>query len=181
MDKLLVKKSKFLAMVLRHAPELIELKLDENGWADIRELVSKANSYGMSLKKSDIEIIVAENDKKRFTISDNGDKIRAAQGHSIDIEVAYDKTKPPDFLFHGTATKSLDNIMRDGLKSMDRNHVHLSVDVETAFNVGSRHGKPIILKIDAETAYHDGVNFYLSDNGVWLTEFIDVKYITINY
>lgn len=179
MDKMFTKKSKFLSLVLRHKPELIDIKLDVAGWVLITDLIKKSKAYGMNISKSDIDEIVAENDKKRFTISENGMKIRAAQGHSVNIDVGYEAQKPPSTLFHGTSVNTLDDIMKDGIKPMSRNHVHLSVDKETAHKVGSRHGKVILLKIDAYAMHQNGVKFFVSDNGVWLTDFVDRKYIEI--
>ena len=171
-DKELTKKSKFLSLVLRHKPEDIGLKLDENGWTDIVDLCKKAN-----IKWQDLKEVVEKNNKKRFEISNNGQKIRACQGHSIDIDLDLEPVTPPAFLYHGTATQFISPIMKSGLKPMKRDHVHLSATKETAINVGGRHGKPVVLIVTALTMHDDGYKFYLSTNGVWLTKEVPVKYI----
>ena len=124
-----------------------------------------------------LEIVVETNDKKRFAFNENKTRIRANQGHSVEIDLALKPIVPPEFLYHGTAEKSLNSIFENGIQKMNRQHVHLSQDKETALKVGSRHGKPIILTILSEQMYQDGNLFYQSDNGVWLTDFIDIKYI----
>lgn len=176
-EKEVVKKSKFLSLILRHKPEEIGLILDEHGWADINELIDKAQKKGTKINLEEIKYIVENNDKKRFTFNDDFSKIRANQGHSIEVDLELQETEPPEFLFHGTAEKSIEGILKSGIKTMQRNHVHLSKDNETAEKVGQRHGKPVILKIKSGEMYKDGLKFYISKNGVWLTEYIDPKYI----
>lgn len=173
--------SKFLSLVLRHKPEAIGLTLDEQGWADIDELVDKANrsDQGITLTRSLLQDVVDSSDKKRFTVSENGQKIRAAQGHSVDIDLQLKPVEPPEFLYHGTATRFLDSILKEGLKPQQRQHVHLSKDVETATAVGQRYGKPVILTIKALLMHEQGFSFYLSENGVWLTDAVPKAYITI--
>lgn len=180
-DKL-VNTSKFLSLVLRHAPETIGLKLDENGWANIDELLQDAARHirGSNLNRELLEEIVASSDKQRFVISEDGQRIRANQGHSVAIDLALEPRVPPVELFHGTATRFLDGIFAEGLKKVSRQHVHLSPDRETALKVGQRHGKPAILSIAAAAMHADGHLFYLSDNGVWLTDQVPVKYIGFN-
>ena len=170
-----VHQSKVLSLVLRHKPETIGLKLDRNGWASIKELLARMNECGHSINREELDVVVEENNKKRFRIE--GDKIRASQGHSIDVDLQMEAKEPPYMLYHGTATRFLDSIMKDGLISKKRQHVHLSNDEDTARSVGSRHGKVIVLLIDAKKMYRDGKKFYLSDNGVWLTDKVERKYI----
>ncbi len=165
--------SKYLSYILRHKPDIIGLVLDENGWANIDELIVKTKEF--ELTEELIFKIVQENDKQRFMIQNN--KIRANQGHSINIDLNLKPMLPLDILYHGTASKHVDAIMREGIKSMRRQYVHLSNDIETATKVGSRHGEPIILKIDTMQMYKDGYEFYLSANGVWLTKTVPTKYI----
>ena len=172
-------KSKFLSLVLRHKPEVIDLTLDENGWADIKELITKASAKDVILSQEIIKVVIETNDKQRFTYNDVKSKIRANQGHSIKIDIDLESVEPPSLLYHGTAKRNIDSILEKGIDKRNRQHVHLSNEIETAKNVGSRHGKPIILIIDASQMQRDGIKFYLSKNKVWLTEFVDAKYITI--
>ena len=172
-------KSKFLSLVLRHKPEVIDLTLDENGWADIKELITKASAKDVILSQEIIKVVIETNDKQRFTYNDVKSKIRANQGHSIKIDIDLESVEPPSLLYHGTAKRNIDSILEKGIDKRNRQHVHLSNEIETAKNVGSRHGKPIILIIDASQMHRDGIKFYLSKNKVWLTEFVDAKYITI--
>lgn len=169
--------SKFLSLVLRHKPETIGIKLDQNGWIDINELIEKSNKYGVQFDRETLNHIVATNSKKRFAISENFDKIRASQGHSVKIELGYINKKPPEILFHGTSEKSVQSILEKGLKRQNRQHVHLSNDIETANKVGQRHGKPYIFEVLAEQMFNDNFEFFISDNGVWLTENVPKKYL----
>jgi len=166
--------SKYLSLILRHKPEAINLKLDEKGWADIDEIILKTKKF--SLNRKLIEKVVLEDNKQRYIIS--GDKIRANQGHSINVNLELKPETPPKVLYHGTATRFLDSIMKTGLKALNRQYVHLSKDLKTAKNVGSRHGKVVILNIDTVSMLKDGFKFYVSENGVWLTNYVSVKYIT---
>ena len=171
--------SKFLSLVLRHKPEIINLNLDENGWTSVDELItkSKRDSYeGFTFEE--LEEMVETNDKKRFIFNEDKTRIRANQGHSIDIDLALKPQRPPEFLYHGTAQKNVDSILENGIEKRNRQHVHLSLDKETATKVGMRHGKPIILIINSGKMFEEGVLFYLSENGVWLTDFVDAKYIS---
>lgn len=179
-EKQLTHISKFLSLVLRHQPETISIQLDQNGWTDVNELIEKANDYGIKFDKETLKHIVATNSKKRFAFNDTLDKIRASQGHSIEIELGYTNQKPPTILFHGTAEKFVQPILDTGLEKRNRQHVHLSSDLETALKVGQRHGKPFIFKVLAEQMYNDNFQFYISDNGVWLTDNVPTKYLKRN-
>ncbi|KFA57973.1 RNA:NAD 2'-phosphotransferase [Gilliamella apicola] len=171
MNKQLDKISKFLSYILRHQPEAIGITLDSDGWTNIDSLIMQANQYGESLTRELIEQIVKTSDKKRFTISDDGLKIRAAQGHSTQqVKISHVEHMPPEFLYHGTATRFTDSIKKQGLVAGSRHYVHLSSDEKTANTVGKRHGKPIVLKVKALKMHHQGFKFYLADNGVWLTD-----------
>lgn len=171
--------SKFLSLVLRHKPETIGIQLDQNGWIDIDELIAKSNKYGMQINRETLNHIVATNSKKRFAFNDKLTKIRASQGHSVEIELGYKNQKPPEILFHGTSEKSVQSILDKGLEKRNRQHVHLSSDIETAIMVGQRHGKPIVFMVLAERMYNDKFEFYFSENGVWLTENVPTKYLKV--
>jgi putative RNA 2'-phosphotransferase len=179
-DKQLTHISKFLSLVLRHQPETIDIQLDQNGWTDVNELIEKAKNYGIKFDREILNHIVATNTKKRFAYNDTFDKIRASQGHSIEIELGYISQKPPVILFHGTGEKSVQSILDSGLEKRSRQHVHLSSDIETAIKVGQRHGKPMVFKVLAEEMYSDNFQFYISDNGVWLTDKVPTKYLKQN-
>ncbi|MCP4701172.1 MAG: RNA 2'-phosphotransferase [Gammaproteobacteria bacterium] len=179
MNQRLVKTSKFLSYVLRHKPHEIGLDLDGQGWASIDELINAAMKHGTKLDYELIKEVVATNDKKRFALSEDGKKIRANQGHSIKIELGLEAIVPPQFLFHGTATRFMKMIKQQGLKPCGRHHVHLSADYKTAIKVGMRHGIPVVLRIEAEQMYSDGAKFYVSENGVWLTDRVEPKYFSI--
>ncbi|MDR2954317.1 MAG: RNA 2'-phosphotransferase [Prevotella sp.] len=169
---------KFLSLVLRHEPQKIGIRLDENGWADVQELIQKCAMHRVNFTMAELEEIVATNDKKRYSFNEDKTRIRANQGHSIEIDLTLSPVEPPEFLYHGTADRFYTSMMSEGIKKMSRQHVHLSKDKETAHKVGSRHGRPIILTILAKQMYHDGIEFFQSDNEVWLTDFIDPKYIS---
>jgi putative RNA 2'-phosphotransferase len=169
---------KFLSLVLRHDPAKIELELDENGWANVKELIEKCRKHRYHFSMEDLIEIVETNDKQRYSFNEKQNKIRANQGHSIDIDLALSAVEPPEYLYHGTATRFLSSIMEQGIVKGSRRHVHLSKDKETAIKVGARHGKPVILIIMSGKMYQDGILFYQSDNGVWLTNYVDIKYIS---
>ena len=175
----IVRKSKFLSLVLRHNPGKIGLTLDENGWARIDELIQCAGRNRVSLSVESIREIVESNDKKRFAISEDGSRIRANQGHSVQIDLALKPQEPPDFLYHGTATRFLDSILSTGLNSGNRQHVHLSADFETAVKVGSRHGKPVVLRVSSGDMHRAGIQFFLSENGVWLSNVVLNQYLSL--
>ena len=168
-----MREGKTLAFLLRHDKEaLVEGVIDRNGWRDVRDLVTH-HGYTIPL----LETIVTTDDKGRYEFDKPHTKIRARQGHSIDVDVGLCETVPPITLYHGTAVASIDAIYRDGIKPQSRLYVHLSSDMETAFKVGSRHGKPCAIEIDTVGMIEHGMKFYLSNNGVWLTPFVDKSYI----
>lgn len=170
--------SKFLSLILRHKPETIEVHLDESGWTDIAELVEKSRKAGVSLNPDLIRKIVTTSDKQRFAISEDGLRIRANQGHSIAVDLGFEEATPPCLLYHGTATRNLTAIRQQGLIKGNRQYVYLSPDKETAESVGKRYGNPFVLTIHADRMYRDGFKFYLSANGVWLTDHVPKEYIT---
>ena len=147
--------SKFLSLVLRHQPETIGIELDQNGWTDVDTLLKKSNDYGIKLDNETLKYIVESNSKKRFAFNETFDRIRASQGHSVQIELGYTSQKPPEILFHGTGEKSVQSILDTGLQKQNRQQVHLSADIETAIKVGQRHGKPFVFKVLAEQMFKD--------------------------
>lgn len=173
-----VKISKLLSYVLRHKPESIGLSLNDKGWANIDELISKSSR--VKLTREDISRVVKNNDKKRFIISTDGQSIRANQGHSVNVDLGLKPVSPPKVLFHGTATRFWPSIQTEGLKKMNRQHVHLSEDKETAAKVGVRHGKLQILTIDCLAMTAAGHIFYVSENGVWLTEAVPPGFLSLS-
>lgn len=175
-----VRISKFLSLVLRHNPALIGLELDANGWASVTELLAKMKAKDHGISIDELKHIVETNSKKRFAFNDDFEKIRANQGHSVEVDLGYEKQVPPFELFHGTAQKNLDLILKTGIKKMKRHHVHLSTDKVTAQKVGMRHGKPVILSVNAKGMADSGFDFYLSNNGVWLTDFVPVEFIKLD-
>lgn len=174
--KLLVS-SKFLSLVLRHKPELIGLELDAGGWAGVDELIEKFRAHGKDLDSEELKKLVETNDKKRFSFNNDRSKIRANQGHSIQVDLDLQPQVPPQFLYHGTTERFVTNIFLSGLQKMKRQHVHLSNNPSTAIEVGRRHGKPVVFEISAGSMYRDDYIFYLSENGVWLTDEVPVAYM----
>jgi len=171
--------SKFMSLVLRHRPEAIGLELDESGWADVSTLIAKMQDSGSAIDVELLNQIVATNAKKRFAFNDDSSKIRASQGHSVAVDLGFVPQQPPEMLFHGTAAQNRDAILAEGLKKGTRQHVHLSTDTETAKQVGSRHGRPIIFTVLSGQAHKDGYKFYQSENGVWLTDNVPAKYVAL--
>ncbi|MBI3217985.1 MAG: RNA 2'-phosphotransferase [Bacteroidetes bacterium] len=176
-DKELTHLSKFLSLVLRHQPETIGIQLDQQGWVAVHELLEKSARYGTPIDRATLDVVVESNSKKRFAFNEAGDKIRASQGHSVSVELGYESQQPPDILYHGTGEKSVASILSSGLEKRRRQHVHLSRDIETAMKVGQRHGKPVIFKVLAQQMHDEKYRFYISDNGVWLTDHVPVKYL----
>lgn len=171
--------SKFLSLVLRHAPEKIGLTLGPQGWVPVAELLSRMNRAGQPVTQDALFRIVAESDKQRFTLSEDRTQIRAAQGHSVKVDLGLTPAEPPPKLFHGTADKNLDAILREGLRPGKRMQVHLSADHATAVNVGQRHGRPVVLDVDCTAMRAAGHLFYRADNGVWLTDSVAPEYLAL--
>ena len=170
-------KSKFLSLVLRHQPELIGIVLDDAGWTDVDTLLAKARSKGTSITRDELAEIVKSSDKQRFALSPDGTRIRANQGHSVEVELDLPPTPPPAVLLHGTVDKFLESIRKTGLVKGSRHHVHLSADLETASKVGERRGKPVLLEIRADAMADAGHVFYRSANGVWLVDHVPPEFI----
>ncbi|MFC4030523.1 RNA 2'-phosphotransferase [Streptomyces polygonati] len=169
-EKRAVRVSKFLSMVLRHKPETVGVVLDEGGWVDVGVLMAACAAKGRRFSRAELDHVVATNSKKRFAFSEDGLRIRANQGHTVAVELGLAATAPPGVLYHGTAAATVPVILREGLKPMTRRDVHLSADVETAIRVGSRHGRPVVLEVDAAGLAATGHEFRVSANGVWLTD-----------
>lgn len=169
--------SKFLSLVLRHQPEKLGIELDAAGWVSVDELLAKVNAQAFRLDRAMLEAVVKDNDKQRFAFSEDGARIRASQGHSIEVELDYQPMEPPAVLYHGTSRHFLEGIRAGGLQKRQRHHVHLSADRETAQKVGQRHGPPVILTVLAGEMQRAGHAFYRSANGVWLTEAVAPEFL----
>ncbi len=170
--------SKWLSYVLRHNPQSAGLTLDSAGWIGIDLLLAAANSNGQRTERSDLEEVVASSDKQRFAFNADRTQIRANQGHSIPVDLQLPVMVPPAILFHGTAERFIDSILCDGLRPQQRHHVHLSADPKTAITVGGRHGKPVLININAARMHADGHVFRCSENGVWLAEHVPPTYLS---
>ena len=179
MKKELISTSKFLSLILRHKPETIGLSLDAHGWVSIQALLDAANAHDHPISRELLDEVVFTNDKKRFSYSPDGWMIRANQGHSIEVDLELEPIEPPAILYHGTVDRVLNSIQATGLQKMNRQYVHLSATVEIASCVGGRRGKPVVLSIDTEKMYRDEHLFFLSPNGVWFTDSVPWKYITL--
>src|SRR5215475_15487733 len=177
MDNRAVRISKFLSLTLRHQPEKIVLRLSESGWVSVERLIAASRRAGIELTLEELQNIVDNNDKKRFSLSEDGLWIRANQGHSVKVELGYAPTVPPEILYHGTAERFLNSIKQQGLIKGKRHHVHLSADAGMAEKVGQRHGKPVVLTVAAGQMRRDEFVFCRSENGVWLTEHAPVRYL----
>lgn len=170
--------SKFISLILRHKPEIINLTLDEHGWAYVQELIKGINrSKGQIIDQELLEEIVRTDEKQRYSFNEDHTLIRANQGHSIPVDVELEEKNPPDILWHGTGDKYVASIDKQGLIPKGRLYVHLSSDIDTARKVGSRHGKPVIYSIDCGQMSEDGYRFFLSANKIWLTKEVPARYL----
>ena len=169
--------SKYMSLILRHKPDVIGIELDEHGWANTDDLISgiEKDNHGFDFEL--LEKIVKTDNKQRYSFNDDKTLIRANQGHSIPVDVELEEKEPPKFLYHGTGEKYVSSILEQGLTPKSRLYVHLSKDIETAQNVGRRHGKEVVYKIEAHEMYQDGYKFYLSVNGVWLAKGVPLQYM----
>lgn len=167
--------SKFLSRHLRHRPADIGLTLDEGGWVDVEDLLAACARHGVVITRDELEHVVESNDKRRFTM--DGNRIRANQGHSVEVDLGLVPVKPPQLLYHGTVAANLAKIRAEGLRPMARHDVHLSSDVDTATRVGSRRGKPVVLTVQAEAMYDEGYEFWISANGVWLVAEVPPRFL----
>lgn len=171
--------SKFLALVLRHDPARIGLTLDPKGWADVDQLLTAAARGGLAISREELEAVVRDNPKQRFTLDAEANRIRANQGHSLDIDLGLVPLEPPAVLYHGTGRVTLAAVLDEGLRPMGRRQVHLSADPDTAVAVGRRHGPAVVLIVDSAAMHADGHRFYRSVNGVWLTDQVPSRYLTL--
>lgn len=171
--------SKYLSRHLRHDPGRIGLTLDPQGWTPVEDLLRAAAAHGFAFSRSELEQVVAGNDKQRFALDDTGDRMRAQQGHSVPVDLGLSAAEPPEWLYHGTTPRFLAAIRADGLRPMSRHDVHLSPDRETAERVGARRGRPVVLPVAAGAMHRDGHVFRLSGNGVWLTESVPPRYVNM--
>ncbi|PKQ31275.1 MAG: RNA 2'-phosphotransferase [Actinobacteria bacterium HGW-Actinobacteria-2] len=170
--------SKFLSLVLRHSPETVGISLDAQGWVGVDELLAACGQHGRSISRAELDEVVAISPKRRFAFSEDGRRIRASQGHSVSVDLGYEPSDPPAVLYHGTVARALEAIREDGLRPMQRHHVHLSADIATALSVGGRRGAPVVLVIDAAAMSAAGIAFFVSANGVWLTEHVPSRFIS---
>lgn len=172
------KTSIFISLILRHKPEVIGITLDAKGWADVNELIDGINATGnYHIDMQMLEEIVRTDNKQRYSFSEDKTKIRANQGHSVQVNVELKEEQPPEFLYHGTGEKYVESISKDGLIPKSRLYVHLSKDIRTAENVGSRHGKPYIFKVHSGEMFRCGHEFWISENGVWLVKAVPTEYL----
>ncbi len=172
-----VKISKYLSKHLRHDPERIGLTLEPGGWVRVDDLLAACQRNAMALTREELDYVVENNNKQRFGFDETGEKIRARQGHSVEVDLELTEQMPPEILFHGTGAQFVAPIRKDGLKKMRRQHVHLSSDTETAIAVGRRHGRPVVLTVLAGDLHRAGHTFYQADNGVWLTDSVPPQFL----
>jgi len=178
-EKRMVKVSKYLSKHLRHQPERLGLVLEPGGWVPVDVLLQACAAHAFPLSRAELEQVVGASDKQRFAFSEDGARIRANQGHSVEVDLGLPPVTPPDVLYHGTGATSVDSILASGLQRRDRHHVHLSPDVDTATRVGRRHGKPVVFAVDAARMAADGFLFYVSENGVWLVDAVPAQYLSV--
>lgn len=178
-EERIVKISRYLSKHLRHQPERIGLRLEPGGWVGVGDLLDACRRNHLSLTREELDEVVARNDKKRFSFSEDGSRIRANQGHSVEVDLELEAVTPPDTLYHGTGASSVDAILREGLHKQGRHHVHLSRDIETAIRVGARHGRPVVFSIDTRAMSEAGYPFFVSANDVWLADSVPARFLTI--
>ena len=171
--------SKMLSLVLRHQPQSIGIRLDNSGWVEVDVLLVAMQRHrnGKGVDREALEQVVTTNDKQRFEFSNDGTRIRARQGHSVEVELGYAPAEPPEFLFHGTPESVVPAIQKSGLKKMARHHVHLHVDGKTSREVGARRGKPVLLIVRSQQMHQAGHLFYVTSNDVWLTDEVPPQFI----
>ncbi|HEX8370018.1 MAG TPA: RNA 2'-phosphotransferase [Pyrinomonadaceae bacterium] len=178
-EKYLVKVSKYLSKHLRHQPARLGLSLDAGGWVKVDDLLKACAKNNFPITLAELKEVVEKNDKRRFSFDASGEKIRASQGHSVEVDLQLKSQTPPARLFHGTAERNISMIREHGLLKMARHHVHLSVDTETARKVGMRYGKPVIFEIDTMAMLENGFEFFVSENGVWLVESVPPEFLEV--
>jgi putative RNA 2'-phosphotransferase len=179
-DSRVVKISKYLSRHLRHAPGRIGVELDPGGWLPVSELLDACQKNKFPVQLAELKKVVAENDKQRFSFDSTGTLIRANQGHSVEVDLQLEPSVAPDILYHGTDSTAVESIFSQGIRKMSRHHVHLSVNIQTARQVGARHGIPAVFTVDAAAMQRDGHTFYCSANQVWLVDFVPPAYLKIS-
>jgi putative RNA 2'-phosphotransferase len=172
-----VRRSKLVSRVLRHRPGSVGIVLDAQGWTDVTELLEALTAHGHQISRPDLERVVHRNDKQRFEWDTAADRIRARQGHSVEVDLGLSPSAPPDRLYHGTPRRNLDPILAAGLEPRGRHHVHLSEDADTASRVGARRGEPVVLVVDAAVMAMEGFLFWRTTNAVWLTETVPPRFL----
>jgi len=172
-----VRRSKFLAHLLRHRPETLDLDMNRAGWVRVDSLLRQLEARDASWTREHLEQIVRQSPKNRFAFDASGERIRARYGHSVEVDLGYEPAIPPDVLFHGTPEAAVDAIRIEGLRPMDRQQVHLSDDDASAREVARRRGRPVVLRVDARQMQADGVRFYRTDSGVWLVDRVPPEYL----
>ena len=175
--------SKYLALRLRHKPHEAGLAMSPDGWVEVEALLHAAAGDGVAIGLDELRLVVATNSKQRYELDGTGRRIRARQGHSVEVDLGLEAGMPPDALYHGTVRRFLDQILSEGLRPMGRQHVHLAADPATAVEVGRRRGAPVLLVVRAGRMVASGYAFWRSSNGVWLTlavppEFVQEKATT---
>lgn len=170
--------SKYLSYILRHNPGDIGVTPDQAGWVHVDTLLARSSKQGLTFSREELEEVVNRSSKQRFALSEDGAYIRANYGHSIDIDPGYTPKEPPEKLYHGTASRNLRSIREKGLHSGNRQYVHLSVTRDDAIAVGQRHGRPVVLTIHSLKMFEEGISFYQSESGIWLTKRVPPEYIT---
>jgi putative RNA 2'-phosphotransferase len=173
----MVRISKRMSLHLRHAPERIGIELEPGGWVDVERFLTALRAHGFRVSRAELDEVVRQNDKQRFAFDESGGRIRASQGHSVEVDLELAPVDPPAILYHGTAERFLSKIEDAGLLPMSRHHVHLSADVDTATKVGTRHGRPVVLLVDAAAMAGAGHVFHISANRVWLTGTVPARYL----
>ncbi|MCC2672626.1 MAG: 2-phosphotransferase [Armatimonadetes bacterium] len=176
--KRIVNVSKYLSRHLRHNPTALGLILEPGGWVRVDDLLAGCSRKGFHISRAELDEVVAQNDKQRFSFDASGKRIRANQGHSVEVDLQLEPTAPPAVLYHGTGHGTAGAVAKEGLRKMRRHHVHLSADIETATRVGARHGRPVVFAIDAQAMAAAGVEFFCSDNGVWLVDEVPAQFLT---
>jgi putative RNA 2'-phosphotransferase len=179
MDRRLTTVSKYLSKYLRHAPQELGLTLQPGGWVPVDDLLVAAGRHGLPITYDELVECVETNDKQRFAFDETGELICANQGHSVPVDLHLEEKQPPESLYHGTVERFLPSIVAEGLHKGRRHHVHLSKDIETAHKVGARRGKPVILQVAAGRMYREGHRFFLSANGVWLTDAVPAGFLSM--
>lgn len=177
--KRLTKISKYLSYHLRHHPEALGLELAVGGWVEVEALLKAAREQGFTISPQELEIVVAQNDKKRFAFDPSHTYIRANQGHSVPVDLQLEPQTPPTVLYHGTSEGAVASILRHGLQKQSRHHVHLAVSLEQAHQVGTRHGRPQVFQVDTAAMIQDNHTFYCTENHVWLVDSVPPQYLIL--